>query len=138
MATRVKAEEAAEPKGTTWLAEHINEKLGTEYTGYQVRILLRKLAKDGDIDRGEGRYSFSGPNDTTVKQVLAAIRSGKADKAKDERLEALKAKKAATKSTGPAAKKATTKKAASSSRRRAAKPEPEADEDDEDVDLDEI
>lgn len=114
MATRTKpaakaepvAEKAASAKAakTTWgineLTEHTNTQLGTSFDSYNLRIVLRKLAKDGLIERGEGRYSFSGPNDSTVKVILKAIKAGDAEKAKKERLDGLKAKKAAA----PAAK----------------------------------
>jgi hypothetical protein len=130
--------EAAEVKGTTWLAEHVNEVTGSEYDGFGIRVLLRKLAKDGVIERGEGRYSFSGPKDKTVLAVVKFVKSGEAASAKSERLDELKAKRAAAANKGPAAKKApAAKKTSSSRRRRAAAPVEEEDDEDE-VDLDEI
>lgn len=152
MATKTEAE----PKGTPWLAEYINTKAGTNHTGYSMRILLRRLAKDGDIERGEGRYTFTGERDETVKAVLAAVKSGKADDSQKDRLDDLKKKRAAKKAAAseadaetdeeeaprPARKRAAAKKAApatATTKRRRPKPAPVEDvEDDDDVDLDEI
>lgn len=127
--------EAPEVRGTTWLAEHVNSETGSNFDGYAIRILLRKLTKDGVIERGEGRYNFGGPRDKTVLAVVKAVKSGEADKAKSERLEGLKAKKAAA---APAKKAApATKPARTRTRKAAAKPEPEA-TDDEELDIDDI
>lgn len=78
--------------GASWLAEYVNEELDTDYTAAQMRVILRKMANDGEIEREVGtdraRYSFTGENDKIVKAVLKRVRSGEADKAKEERLEA--------------------------------------------------
>lgn len=111
----------APEKGTAWLAETVNEKCGTSYTSYQLRVLLRKLTKDGVIERGEGRYSFKGVSDPAVKEVIKAVKSGALDEDRKKGTEKAKAK--------------STKKRAA----KKAKPEPvdEAD-DDEDDDIDEL
>ena len=70
------AKEAADTKGTAWLKDHVNETLGTEYESTKLRIVLRKLIKDGDIDSPkDGRYIFTGPRDPNVKAVIAALRA---------------------------------------------------------------
>jgi hypothetical protein len=100
---------------STWLAEYITEETGVQYDSRSVRMLLRKLAKDGDLDREIGtdrsRYVFpKGERDPIVRQVLKLVKSG-ADKAiKNEGLNDIKAKKAAEKAETPAKK--TTAKAA--------------------------
>lgn len=114
--------------GTKELADHVNEATGSSYDAYQLRILLRKLAKEGVIERdettGRARYSFTGPKDPQVKAIVKAVKEGAAEKAKAERLEGLKEKRNASKS---ATKKGKAKKAA------AAEPEVELDEDELDV-----
>jgi hypothetical protein len=96
--------------GTNELLEHIQKQTGKSMDGRSLRILLRKLAAEGVIQRtvGEerGRYSFTGVNDPQVKAVVAAIKRGATEK---------KAEKPAAKKTTTAKKtvrkKATTKKA---------------------------
>lgn len=116
-APKAKAKKAAPKRpeiafGTKELAEHVNAETGKSYDAYALRILLRKLAKDGTIQRdeegGRARYSFSGPKDPQVKAIVKAVKSGAAEKAKEDRLEGLKEKRKATKSAKPAksAKKA--------------------------------
>lgn len=94
--------------GTKELADHVNEATGSSYDAYQLRILLRKLAKDGVIERddstGRARYSFTGPKDPQVKAIVKAVKEGAAEKAKEERLEGLKEKRKASKSTKKAGK----------------------------------
>lgn len=122
---------AVEVKDTNWLAGVIADKTGKEYTTYQLRILLRKLTKDGVIERGEGRYTFKGVNDPTVKAIVKAV--------KDGALEAETKEKTATAKKQAAAKRTAAKAPASASRKRKpkAEPEPEPELDDLD-DIDEI
>lgn len=93
--------------GASWLADLVNETYDKEYTAANIRVLLRKMAKSGELDREVGedrsRYSFSGPKDAAVKAVLAHVKAGTLEKEKAERLEAVKANKAAKKSTKAAA-----------------------------------
>lgn len=111
-------DEESSAYGASWLADYINEATGKNYTAANIRVLLRKLAKDGVLDREVGedrsRYAFTGPNDPIVKAALKHVKDGALEKEKAERLEAVKANKAAKK---------TGKKAA---------PEPEEDEDEDD------
>jgi len=125
-----KPAKAAAPKiefGTKELAAHVNKEAGTSYDAYNLRILLRKLTKDGVLERveseGRSRYSFTGPTDPQVKAIVKAVKEGAAEKAKTERLDKLKADRAAKKAAAP---KTSKKKAVVDA-------EPEADEEDFDV-----
>lgn len=127
-----KPAKAAAPKiefGTKELAAHVNAEAGTAYDAYNLRILLRKLTKDGVLARveseGRSRYSFTGPEDPQVVAIVAAVKDGAAEKAKQERLDGLKAQRAATKKAAPK-KKASAKEA-----------EPEVEEED-DFDVEEL
>jgi hypothetical protein len=104
--TSTKKAAAAGPKfGSQWLAEHVTEVTGETFNSRGVRMLLRKLAADGKHNRVVGetrdRYSFSGPQDATVKAVVSMVKSGEAKQLKqaglDKVKEAAEAKKAAKK-----------------------------------------
>jgi hypothetical protein len=91
-----------EPKyGTKWLAEVVSEKIGREVASYDLRGILRKLARDGKIERTIGetrdRYVFKGAKDPVVKLVVDMIKSGAAAKDKKEKLAGLKSKSAKAK-----------------------------------------
>lgn len=135
--------------GTSQLAEYVNSQTGSDYDGYGIRILLRQLAKDNTIERGEGRYAFSGPKDKTVVAVVKAVKSGAAEKAKQGRLDELKAKRAQKAATEEApAKPARGRKTAAAAppaekpartrTRKAAAAKPAPEESDDDLDIDEI
>jgi hypothetical protein len=138
-ASRAKAApvaKAAPPKeaieyGSAWLVEHVNTQAGTSYTASALRILLRKLTKDGVLERdseGRQRYNFpKGAKDPQVVAIVKAVKSGAGEKAKQERLDALKAQRAASKKAAPA-------KTVRSRARAKAAPEPEEDDDDLEVD----
>lgn len=128
-----KPAKAAAPKiefGTKELAAHVNAEAGTSYDAYNLRILLRKLTKEGVLERveseGRSRYSFTGPEDPQVQAIVAAVKDGAAEKAKAERLEGLKAQRAEKKKTTPKKGKAAK-----------ADVEPEADEED-DFEIEEL
>lgn len=84
--------------GTQWLAEHVNKLLGTEYKAYDLRVILRKMAKDGTLDREVGedrsRYDFEGPKDPVVLALVKKLKAGDLEKDRREKLAALKDKKA--------------------------------------------
>lgn len=109
--------------GTNELAAHVNEATGKSYDAYALRILLRKLSKEGVITRdetsGRARYSFSGPKDPQVKAIVKAVKEGAAEKAKTERLEGLKE-----------TRKAKAKPAAKAKAKKTKAAEPEVEEDD--------
>lgn len=128
-----KPAKVAAPKiefGTKELAAHVNAETGASYDAYNLRILLRKLTKDGVLERveseGRSRYSFTGPKDPQVKAIVDAVKSGAAEKAKQERLDKLKSDRAATKAANPKAKKA-----------KAVASEPEVEEED-DLEIEDI
>lgn len=107
-AQKARAESA--PKfGSAQLAAHITELTGETYDARGVRMLLRKLAKDGVLDRAVGetrdRYSFTGPNDPTVKAIVTMVKSGEAKALKQAGLDKVKAdaaaKRAAKKAAAP-------------------------------------
>lgn len=115
--------------GSAWLVDHVNAEAGTAYTASTLRILLRKLTKEGVLDRdsegGRQRYNFpKGANDPQVRAIVKAVKAGGAEKAKAERLEDLKSKRS-------------TKKAAPAKKSRKAAPV-EVDEEDDDLVDDEI
>jgi hypothetical protein len=97
--------------GSPELAAHVTEVTGQTFDSRAVRMLLRKLAKDGKLARTIGedkaRYEFTGPEDPTVKLVVAMVKSGEAKALKQEGLDKVKtaaaAKKAAKKAAAEAA-----------------------------------
>ena len=102
--------------GSAWLVDHVNTEAGTSYNASTLRILLRRLTKEGVLDRdsegGRQRYNFpKGANDPQVKAIVKAVKAGRVEKAKEERLEDLKTKRTSKAKAAPA-KKARTKKAA--------------------------
>lgn len=89
--------------GTNWLAEHVNKTLGTSYKPYDLRVLLRKMAKNDELEREVGsdrsRYDFAGPKDPIVLAVIKKLKAGELEKDKKEKLTSLKGRnKAAAKS----------------------------------------
>lgn len=96
-------------------------KLATEETGKKVdprslRILLRKMAKAGEIERDQdkdarSRYSWEGPDDPEVKKILKKIRGGAIEAEKKESLEKLKASQQAKREAARAEKEAAEAKA---------------------------
>lgn len=80
--------------GSPELASYVTEKTGENYSARDIRMLLRKLAKDGKLAREVGvdkqRYEFTGPNDATVKLVLKMIQDGTAKALKQEGLQKVK------------------------------------------------
>ena len=88
--------------GAAWLAGHISDETGNKVDPARVRILLRKLTKDGTLKRTEAearsRYNFTkGANDPEVKAIMKAVKGGALEKAQSERLEGLKATRKASK-----------------------------------------
>ena len=122
----------ANPYNSAWLAAHVTEQTGVPVDSRSLRMLLRKMATAGELDRTVGedrnRYSFpKGAADATVKAVVRKVKSGELTVAKREGLDKVKATKAApAKDAAPAAtrraaaKDAAPAKAAPSRRRRTA------------------
>jgi hypothetical protein len=80
--------------GTQWLVDHVNAACGTSYKPYDLRVLLRKMAKNNVLDREVGtdrsRYSFTGPDDAVVKAVVKNVKSGAVEAEKKTALDKLK------------------------------------------------
>ena len=122
--------------GVRHLCDHLAKMTGKTYTPRDVRILLRKLARNGQIDReitqgNRTRYDWpKGLEDPEVKKVIKAVKGGQIEEGKKEALDALKARKAA----GEIGQKTTKSSKATKSKAKAkAKPPVEEEEfDDED------
>lgn len=103
-----KAGGAQPTNGTQWLAKHVNEVLGTDYKPYDLRVILRRLAKKGKLQREVGadrsRYDFDGPKDPVVLALIKMLKAGELEKDRKEKLDALKEKGAAKKKPKKAAK----------------------------------
>lgn len=145
----------------------IKKETGEDTDPRALRTLIRKMARDksGRVDReitagNRTRYDWSGPNDPEVRNILKAFQAGELEADKQEKLKALKERKAALTAKKKAAAAAEVeeadeddedeeptptprrrKKAApapAKPARRRAKPAPVEDvEDDEELDLDE-
>lgn len=74
----------ADGYGIAWLADHIADTTGTSTSPTALRVLLRKMANDGTLDREVGtdksRYSFTGENDRTVKAIIKQVKAGALEK----------------------------------------------------------
>lgn len=112
---------------SNWLAAYVSEETGQPYDSRGIRMLLRKLAKDGllarEIGTDRSRYTFpKGANDAIVRQVVKLVSSGQGAAIKREGLAAVKAKPTATKKAAAPAKKSApapaAKKVAPTTRRR--------------------
>lgn len=120
----------APAKGTPWLVEQINERIdGADVSPFEVRTILRKLAKDGEVERPEEgtRYSFTGLKDPAVVAVFKAIKD--------------KLAKVDTEPAPKPAKKAPAKKAPARKPRAKKAPESEpevVDDADTDTDIDDL
>lgn len=112
--------------GVSDIAELIQVKFGKTVKTRDLRTLLRKMARDGRLDReivagNRDRWIWSGPDDPEVDVILDAFENGELDADKKAKLDALKARKAEQR----AAKKAA----------EAEESDDEESEDDEDEDL---
>lgn len=90
-------EDAEEPVkfDTGWLATMVTEATGETVDGRGVRMLLRKMVADGELDREVGtdrtRYHFpKGLSDPTVKAVIKRVKGGALKTAKAEGLDRAK------------------------------------------------
>lgn len=96
----VEVEEIAEVSfGVSDIAELIKVRSGKEVKTRDLRTLLRKLARDGRLDReivagNRERWTWSGPTDPEVDVILEAYDNGELEADKLEKLNALKERKA--------------------------------------------
>jgi hypothetical protein len=111
-APKKKGAAAAVTFGVADLAAHLSEKHDKKITTRELRMLIRKLARDGRVDReiipgNRSRYDWSGLNDPEVKRIIKAYESGELEADKQEKLAELKkrgeAKRAAKKAAAAAA-----------------------------------
>lgn len=116
--------------GASDLAKLASEQGEKEYDAKTIRTLLRKMARDGRLERevspeNRTRYSWTGPNDPEVKKILKAIAGGEIEASRKEALDKLRKDKAAKAAKGePVAKK-----------KKKAAPPPDEDDDDDLEDL---
>lgn len=108
-ATETKPKSAPAEKASTgsgfdsnWLAEHVSDATGKNYDSRAIRMLLRKAAAAGILEREVGetrtRYDFpKGANDPTVKAIVKMAKEGAVEKTRAEGLEKAKATRAARK-----------------------------------------
>lgn len=81
--------------GVADLAKLLEEKTGKKVTTRELRMLIRKMARDGRVDReiipgNRSRYDWSGPNDPEVKRIIKAFTAGELDEDKKAKLAELK------------------------------------------------
>lgn len=148
----VEADEAEEIFGVADVVALIKTKLKKDTTTRELRTLLRKMARDGRLDReiiagNRTRWEFAGPEDPEVLAILKAFGEGELEADKREKLNALKERKAAAKAAAaaaeaeedeeveeePAPKKTTRRRPAA---KKTAAKVVEADEDDEELEED--
>lgn len=124
--------------GVSDLAKWLSNKFQKKVTPRELRTLIRKMARDGSgrVDReikagNRSRYDWpDGLKDPEVKAIVMAFKNGELEADKQEKLQALKDRKAKKTAEAPPAKKAAKKG------KKAAAPEPEEELEDEDEDLD--
>lgn len=85
--------------GVADVATLIKERTGKEVKTRDLRILLRKMAKDGRLNReivagNRARWEFEGADDPAVAAIVEAFENGELDDDKKAKLDALKARKA--------------------------------------------
>lgn len=122
--------------GASDLARHLSEGRKKPVTAREIRTLLRKMARDGSgrvnreiIAGNRSRYNWSGVDDPEVQAVIKAFNDGELEADKQEKLQALKERKAAQKAAG--------EKSGKKSKKATKKAEPVVEEDDdEELELD--
>ncbi len=85
--------------GVSDVADLIQVRSGKTVKTRDLRILLRKMARDGRLDReivagNRARWEFEGPEDKRVVAIVDAYKDGELEADKKEKLEALKQRKA--------------------------------------------
>lgn len=81
--------------GVADLAKHLEAETGKKVTTRELRMLIRKMARDGRVDReiipgNRSRYDWSGVNDPEVKRIIKAYKAGELDEDKKAKLDELK------------------------------------------------
>jgi hypothetical protein len=127
--------------GVADLCKYLTKKYDKKVTPRELRTLIRKMARDGKgrVDRvitAGNRTRYDWPDalkDPEVKAIIRAFAAGELEADKQEKLQALKDRKAAQKKDETPAP---TKKAAAKKRAKAAPVEEELEDEDEDLELD--
>lgn len=110
----VEVETTPEPEaifGVQDVADLIKVKTGKTVKTRDLRTLLRKMARDGRLDReiiagNRARWEFDGPEDPSVEAILEAYENGELEADKQEKLAALKERKNEQRAAAKAAKEA--------------------------------
>lgn len=111
-AKATEAEATEEPTfGVSDVALIIQERTGNVVKNRDLRTLLRKMAKDGRLQReiipgNRTPWVFDGPEDPQVEQIVEAYEAGELEADKKEKLDALKARKAEERAAKKAAEEA--------------------------------
>lgn len=97
--------------GVADVADLIQTKTGKTVKTRDLRTLLRKMARDGRLDReivagNRARWEFDGPQDERVEKIVEAFEAGELEADKQEKLAALKERKAAQRAEAKAAAEA--------------------------------
>ena len=84
--------------GVSNIVELIQVQTGKAVKTRDLRILLRKMARDGRLNReivagNRARWEFDGPEDPSVEAILEAYENGELEADKQEKLAALKERK---------------------------------------------
>lgn len=98
--------------GVSDVADLINIRTGKTVKTRDLRTLLRKMARDGRLEReiiagNRARWEFDGPEDPSVEKIIEAYEAGELDADKAEKLQALKDRKAAQRAAAKDAEAAT-------------------------------
>lgn len=106
--TEVEVAEVETIFGVADIAELIQVETGKAVKTRDLRTLLRKMARDGRLNReivagNRERWTWTGPQDPEVEKVLEAFRAGELEADKKEKLDALKARKQAQRDAKKAA-----------------------------------
>jgi len=97
--------------GVSDVADLIQVRTGKTVKTRDLRTLLRKMARDGRLDReivagNRARWEFDGPSDPRVEAILEAYENGELEADKQEKLQALKDRKAEQRAAAKAAAEA--------------------------------
>ena len=93
--------------GVSDVVELIAVRTGKTVKTRDLRILLRKMARDGRLNReiiagNRNRWVWDGPEDPEIDAILEAFEAGELEADKKEKLEALKKRKADQKAAAAA------------------------------------
>lgn len=106
-------EEVETAFGVSDIAALIEVRTGKTVKTRDLRTLLRKMARDGRLDReiiagNRERWVWTGPQDPEVDTIIDAFENGELEADKLEKLNALKERKAAQRAEKKAAEEAAT------------------------------